>query len=301
MAGMVRQTPVEFFDLAESQEFAEFFAIARELTGILVALVDPSGVRMKRLFPSAAENPLCRLIQSRAPGKAACNETDRINCERAARARHGIQYLCHAGLVDIAVPIFVDDRHAATINCGQVLPEPPSEEGFQRLCVRLHTLRLPAQQLRDTYFASPFLPKGKLEQTLHLLVFFAEYCCEMGRRLRAHMPSGERAEIEQAKRYLHRHFREALTLQEVAQRVSLSPAYFSSLFKAETGETFVEHVQRLRVEEAKGLLRGTTVPVTDIALQVGFNNLTHFTRVFRKYEECAPGRYRTRVKGKDGR
>ena len=48
----------------------------------------------------------------------------------------------------------------------------------------------------------------------------------------------------------------------------------------------------LRIEKAKRLLRATDETVTSVSQRVGFNSLTHFTRVFYRFEGCAPGRYR---------
>ena len=143
---------VEFSDLAESEVFAEFFGIVRELTGIQVGLTDPSGDQAKLLFPRSAMNPLSLAIQSDLQGRAACQETDRINLALAARGGTGIHYRCHAGLVDLAVPIFVEGRHVATMNCGQVLAEPPGKAGFARFRKRNRRFAIKPQALGQAYF-----------------------------------------------------------------------------------------------------------------------------------------------------
>ena len=290
----IQQRMVSYTDLADSPEFAEFFEIVRNLTGVLVGLVDPEKQHSRRLFPESAENPLCRLIKSRPAGLAACQATDSRHCVDVALAKEGEVYLCHAGLMDMAVPIIVHDQLIATINCGQVLPASPTPEGYRELQRRCAALNLPALALREAYYASPSLSQEKIRTTLRLLTFFAEYFCEVGDRLISSRPGAVRAEIERAQHYARRHFPSPIRLEDVAAHVGLSPAYFSTLFHRSVGEPFIHYVQRLRVEEAQRLLLTTTEEITTIGLHVGFRNMTHFLRVFKQFTGCPPGTYRAR-------
>jgi len=284
---------LDYHDLADSREFREFFELTLAFTGLRVALVDPSGTQSVKLYPDAAENPLCRLIQSHPLGAGACRETDRQNCLRAAQERENRSYLCHAGLVDIAVPLFVDGQHIATINCGQVLPEAPTEEGFHRLLVRIAYCAGQQAAVHDAYLQTPCISGAQLDNIMRLFAFFAEYFCEVGRRLKAYQRQSKNDGIELALRYLRQHFREPVTLEETARRVHYAPAYLSALFHQATGITYTEYVQHLRIDEAKRLLASTERGITDIASEVGFNSLTHFNRIFKKWEGCAPSSYRT--------
>jgi len=287
---------IGFQELADSREFAEFFELARNLTGILVALIDPSGQQVKRLFPPSAETRICQLIQSTARGRVACHDTDLRHCERAAQEKHSLHYRCHAGMVDMAVPIFIGGRHIATMNCGQMLAEPPSPEGLRRLLARGHQLGVDSVLLREAYARTPYLAPAQLQGSLQLFTFFAQYFCDMSARLHRQEDS-ERADIGETLRFLQRHFRESLSLPDIARQAELSPSYFCTCFKRETGRTVTEYLHFLRIEESKHLLETTPQTVTEIALQVGFNNLTHFTRVFRAQENTSPGSYRKKVSG----
>lgn len=283
---------LDYHDLAKSREFREFFEITLAFTGLRVALVDPSGTQTVKLYPDAAENPLCRLIQAHPLGTCACRETDRQNCLRAAQERESLSYLCHAGLVDIAVPLFVDGQHIATMNCGQVLPECPTAEGFHRLLSRVDYCAGQQAALRDAYMHTPCVRGAQLENIMRLFAFFAEYFCEVGRRLKAYQRQSKNEGIDLARRYLRQHFREPVSLEETASRIHYAPAYLSALFRKATGMTYTEYIQHLRIDEAKRLLTITERGVTEIASEVGFNSLTHFNRIFKKLEGCAPSSYR---------
>ncbi|MFB3902443.1 MAG: PocR ligand-binding domain-containing protein [Acidobacteriota bacterium] len=282
----------DFEDLANSTVFQDFCAIVSALTGVRICLVNASNPKQCK-FPVSPpqDNPLCAAIQATAEGKRACDACDLRHLEQASKRETGFAYECHAGLVDLVVPVFVEGVHMATINGGQVLSHPPSDEGFQALLRRLDALGLDPEALRPLYFQTLFLTPEKLDQTLKLLSFFSNYFCEVGSRLNAAAP-GERVEIDRAKEYIRVHFREPLRLGDVARRAYLSPAYFSHVFRQTTTACFSEYLQQVRIAESAKLLRTTEHSITEIACSVGFNNISHFNRVFRKLVGCSPSQYR---------
>ena len=98
--------------------------------------------------------------------------------------------------------------------------------------------------------------------------------------------------IHQSVQYINTHYSERLTLEEMARRVYLSPAYFSRVFKQEIGEPFTAYLNRVRIDRSKELLLHKNIRLTDIALMVGFEDQSYFTKVFKKLEGTPPLRYR---------
>lgn len=93
--------------------------------------------------------------------------------------------------------------------------------------------------------------------------------------------------------YMENHFRKDLSLDHLADRMNLHPNYISSLFKKETGHTFVNYLNTLRIQEAQKLLMAKReLPVSTIGQQVGYDNKHYFTKVFKKYTGTTPGAYR---------
>jgi|GEM_PF-390350 len=88
--------------------------------------------------------------------------------------------------------------------------------------------------------------------------------------------------FEPVLRHVHLHYRESFSLEELAERFHLSASYISLAFKKYTGSTFVKYVHQLRVESAANMLRHTTISVTGIAHEVGFESFRTFARVFRE-------------------
>ena len=98
--------------------------------------------------------------------------------------------------------------------------------------------------------------------------------------------------IEEANGYKVLMSEYGLTQEEVAQRVYLSPTYFSRVFKAEMGEPFTAYLNRIRIEHSKELLRHKSIRLTDIAQLVGFEDQSYFTKVFKKLVGVPPLQYR---------
>ncbi len=100
--------------------------------------------------------------------------------------------------------------------------------------------------------------------------------------------------IKNASKYVHLHLSEPIRLNDVAGFVSLSPNYFSSLFKREMNLSFADYVNQTRIKESQYLLETTDYSILDIAISVGYNNQNYFTTIFRKFTGITPKQYRMR-------
>ncbi|HML67885.1 MAG TPA: helix-turn-helix domain-containing protein [Clostridia bacterium] len=85
---------------------------------------------------------------------------------------------------------------------------------------------------------------------------------------------------------------ETISLDKVAQKVNISPNYFSAMFSQEVGQTFVEYLTGKRINEAKRMLRQTDLRSSEIAYAVGFRDSHYFSFVFKKVSGCTPSEYR---------
>lgn len=92
--------------------------------------------------------------------------------------------------------------------------------------------------------------------------------------------------------YIHHHLSEPITAEEIAKELYLSRPYLSRKFIEETGESLTDFILKEKTEEAKRLLRYSDKSLTAISNYLGFSSQSHFSRVFKKYANCAPGEYR---------
>lgn len=98
--------------------------------------------------------------------------------------------------------------------------------------------------------------------------------------------------IKQALKYIDHNMNKNLSRTEVAKAVNVSEEYFSRLFRQETGDTFKDYIQMVKMEEAKKFLKETGFSIGIIASKVGYSNFSHFTQMFRNYTGMTPQEYR---------
>lgn len=98
--------------------------------------------------------------------------------------------------------------------------------------------------------------------------------------------------IEMAKQYVYDHAEKRITLQEVAQKVCVSPGYLSALFKKKCNENFVSFINHTKVQRACKLIKQDKYSMNEISLMLSFENAYYFSRVFRRYVGITPSEYR---------
>src|SRR5699024_921976 len=98
--------------------------------------------------------------------------------------------------------------------------------------------------------------------------------------------------IKQALQILHENYREPLTLKEVSESLHLNVMYLGQLFKKETKKSFSTYLNHLRMEQAKWLLLHSEQNINEISNEIGYNNTTYFSKLFKKIVGQSPKEYR---------
>ena len=101
--------------------------------------------------------------------------------------------------------------------------------------------------------------------------------------------------VERVIQLLRENLAEPPSLEELGRKVGCSPYYLSRIFSAQTGRTIPQFLRQLRLERAAELLRTGRYNVTEVALEVGYNSLSHFSQAFHEYYGCCPGLYPLRT------
>lgn len=96
----------------------------------------------------------------------------------------------------------------------------------------------------------------------------------------------------QSVEYIHNHFSTSIQIEKLASLENLHPVYYAQWFKKRMGKSPISYIQEIRLKEAKKLLVGTDLSITNISLQVGYNQLSSLSRLFYKYEGLSPRIYR---------
>ncbi|MCG8500827.1 MAG: response regulator transcription factor [Firmicutes bacterium] len=102
--------------------------------------------------------------------------------------------------------------------------------------------------------------------------------------------------IEKAKEFINQHYGiEGLNLSTIADSVHVSPGYLSQLFKQVVGESCIEYLSKVRISQAKKLLKETNLKAYEIAYRVGYSDSQYFSTCFKKYVGVSPTDYRNMI------
>jgi AraC-like DNA-binding protein/ligand-binding sensor protein len=178
-----RSCPIKNVDLVWVEHGPSGRAGLRHL-GITEALASPNssllGLRQGNPHPN-----FCNLINGYGRHEAeTCGRSDKAAEESIRDTGKTQVYRCHFGLVDIAVPVIVGGQHIATLFTGQVLREPPSQEGFQRIARDVAGLpHIDLKQLERAYWEVPVVSEDDIRNTTEILEGFAEYMANAWQRM----------------------------------------------------------------------------------------------------------------------
>lgn len=147
------------------------------------------------------------------------------------------------------------------------------------------------QEYRLGGFASPLVIEGLL----------LEIAGDFGRRQRTD-PGGRRPMwLKRAIEVLHAHYHDPLRLGTIAGRVGIHPVHLAREFRKHTGSTVGHYMRKLRVESASHKLVESDSPLAAIAVEVGFANQAHFSRIFKSVTGISPAQYRSQSRAANRR
>ncbi len=104
--------------------------------------------------------------------------------------------------------------------------------------------------------------------------------------------------IQRIVEYIDHHYYEDINRSILADMVYLSADHLARIFKKETGETLVKYITDKRINAAKSLLSQTNISISQVSCQVGYDNYSYFTKIFKQRTGLSPGDYRKTYQNK---
>lgn len=158
---------------------------------------------------------------------------------------------------------------------------------YQELLHQLHVI----EQLHTQFPAGyQMATKAALFQILSILIQHNALIAETDSEF---LPNERKQELlRRIIVYVKAHAHEKVSLEETAAHFYMSANYFCKYFKKQFGYTFTGYLNNLRLEHACRLLSETALPIMEISMQCGFDNLSYFNRLFRQKKSVTPSKYR---------
>jgi len=150
---------------------------------------------------------------------------------------------------------------------------------YHLACAMLECLHTPEQPMRSVQF-------NALSEAFTSRVVLGQLAAQGGLpKVKGGIPS---ADLLRIRRYIDQHLDEPISVEELANMAGLSRFHFARAFKTSTGEAPYRYIQEQRLRRAHDLLRGTNLPIGDIAAAVGYDDQGHFAKVFRRSYGTSP-------------
>lgn len=105
-------------------------------------------------------------------------------------------------------------------------------------------------------------------------------------------------EIVQAQHWLQNHYTKEIAFSQLAETIGMSIRTFNRRFKIATAMTPLDYLRNVRMNNAKDLLQDTNLSINEIAFRVGYQDATHFSRLFKQKHGITPSQYRVTVRAK---
>lgn len=134
--------------------------------------------------------------------------------------------------------------------------------------------------------ASPLLAKAALHR---LIAYYLEHAYRSEDGIQ---PTAVSEPLQAVVDYIHAHYRDNLTIRQLAEKVHLHPNYFIRVFKRHFGDSPIQFVNKKRIDEAKWLLTTTNLPLAEIGRSVGIPDIYYLSKLFRSITGFPPSAYR---------
>lgn len=149
--------------------------------------------------------------------------------------------------------------------------------------------------LKKVFTLSHEKPYGyELEMRNYLSIVWLNLIREMKEQIEDSRPaiSNDNERVKLAMQYIHKYYADNILLNNIAMAVNISKSECCRCFKRILKITPFEYLMEYRISKASELLLKSKEPISNIALDVGFNGISYFGKVFKKYRNCTPSEYR---------
>ena len=178
----------------------------------------------------------------------------------------------------------LDEKLLEPLNSGHLMICPRVKDTAKELC----------EQLIEIYEAKKDESESKITTQVRTKIILLQFILEMWKKgfVIENDTSGRNIVEKEMVSYIQQNFTGKISLKEFGEQFHLSEKYISRYFKEHFHITLSQYVTYLRLEHAKQLLQDTDIPVTDVAMQSGYQNVSYFIRSFQKAYAVSPLKYR---------
>jgi len=284
-----------FAKLGQEKQLVEYHDIIYKLLGIVVDFINSDGESLK-LSKMKHFNPFCSMIRSTKDGFAACQKCDRINANTASIKHEEVVYKCHAGLLEIVVPLYDSkDNYIGCMTSGQffLAGEAPVLKKDIEKTAQLYNLD--PTLLYRTYKESKVISQVQLDGIIDYLKTIGRIIADTHNKILFWETVDAPDKISLIKQFVKDNYMKKLTMPDVAKKFFLSSGHFSRFCTKELGLSFMSFVNMYRISQAEEMLKNTRRSISEIAFLTGFGSISQFNRTFKNIKGLSSGDFRRKL------
>ena len=252
-------------------------------TGININFVDSSLLYAD--FYKIAHNPYCRTIQSTEQGKKRCFFSDCALLNKCKETKQTEICRCHAGLLDVAIPIFHDSMLLGYIIFGQIKTEPD----FSKIKKCIDDLDMDIDTMRSLYESLPLCSDDKTKSIASIAHILVKYVI-LENMLKPNL--GRSACI--AVSFIEENLSRSMSVQYISKCTGISKTALYNIFKSNFNCTVNEYINTRRIEKSVSLLLDTDLSIEEISQAAGFSTAAYYSYLFKKQHGLSPLKFKKR-------
>jgi len=245
------------------------------------------------------DNPYCKYIKSDSEAMMYCQSQIPCIIKKCHEIRCSFVGTCHAGMWEIVVPIIQNSHIIGAILFGCYKGEtPPIKKNYKRINSRFVSLSL--NRLEKLWDNTTVIPDNKdvdliiasLEVIANDIVILQNPNFDNRNIVTSEDKNSYDHMVINAIEFMKAHMKEKISLEQIAYHCNYSTSYLSHHFKKIVGENINVYMNKMKVEHSKNNLLKTDDTLAKIAEELGFSDVSYYSRIFTKICGISPGKFR---------
>jgi len=260
----------------------------RNATGVNIALIQKDFSEIEGVTPIVSTEEeyateYCKVLKTVDRAKEDCIRCDCDLLKRSIQSKKMEMHICHAGLVDVAIPVLYGKKVLCYILLGQMKKSTDSYAVWEHI----RSLGADVEELQKVYDKLPPYDENKIESIARLAVMLAKYI------MFEHMlVMGVSRNVEKAVAYIDEHLSEEITILKLSRAVGVSKSVLYNDFHEIFGCTVHEFINEKRIEKSLEYLLREDASMEEIAQKVGFSGAAYYGAVFKKKKGMSPLKFK---------
>jgi AraC-like DNA-binding protein len=238
-------------------------------------------------FPSQKneilKNKYCVAVQSSPKGIQGCLCSDQELLKKCQMSKKPEIHLCHAGLIDVAVPIIYNNEILGYLLLGQMKENKP----FSHIEGYIKNLLPDTNSISKYYKELTVFDPSRIKSIVSIAEMLSKFLL-----LENSLYPKYTDNIQSAKDYINNNLKSKLTIESISHNCGLSKNTLYREFKNEFNITVGEYITQRRIKKSEELLVSTDKSIEEISEQAGFSSAAYFTSVFKKFNNNTPLKFR---------